>query len=75
MRTTLLVVLALLAMLGIACLFAWYVWEQLDGVQISLHGYLALVLGAVLTFALGAGLMTLVFISSRRGFDDEAGRD
>ncbi|MCB1883998.1 MAG: hypothetical protein KDG89_08390 [Geminicoccaceae bacterium] len=75
MRTTLLTIFVMLLALGVACLFAWYVWHQMDGVQISLHGYLALALGVGLTFALGAGLMALVFISSRRGFDDEAGGD
>jgi hypothetical protein len=32
-------------------------------------------LGAGATLLLGAGLMALVFVSNRRGFDDEAGRD
>jgi hypothetical protein len=40
----------------------------------SLHGLVALTLGAVATFALGAGLMALVFFSNRRGYDDRAHR-
>jgi hypothetical protein len=35
------------------------------------HGWAALVIGAVLTFAVGAGLMALVFFSSRRGYDED----
>lgn len=75
MRGPLAVILTLFTLLGVAVLFAWYVWSQLEGVQISRHGYIALALGAGLTFLLGAGLMFLVFFSHRRGYDDEAGRD
>ena len=75
MYQTALVVAAMLGLLGLAVLFAWYVWSGLEGVEISLHGYVALALGVVLTFALGAGLMALAFFSQRRGFDDEAGHD
>ncbi len=75
MYQTALVVAAMLGLLGLAGLFSWYVWSELEGVEISLHGYIALGLGVVLTFALGAGLMALVFFSDRRGFDDDAGHD
>jgi cation transporter-like permease len=40
--------------------------------QITLHGWIALGLGAVLSVALGGGLMALSFYSARRGFDDDA---
>ena len=30
--------------------------------------------GVIVTLALGIGLMALVFISSRRGYDDQIGR-
>lgn len=43
--------------------------------RISVHGWIALTLGSVLSLALGAGLMALSFISSRRGFDDGVGPD
>lgn len=75
MRSAVATVLILFLLLAIAIAFAWYVWNQLEGAQISQHGYYALALGASLTFLLGAGLMFLVFFSHRRGFDDEAGRD
>jgi hypothetical protein len=51
---------------------AWAVWASLGDTEISAGGWLALVLGAVLTIALGVGLMFLVFYSSRRGYDDAA---
>ena len=48
-------------------------WEAASGAVISLHGYIALGLGSLFTFGLTAGLMALVFYSSRRGYDDGAG--
>ena len=54
-------------------LFAVWIWEGQGGPAMSIHGYIALGLGALFTFALTAGLMALVFYSSRRGYDDEAG--
>ena len=39
---------------------------------ISMHGWIAMGLGTVLSLALGFGLMWLSFYSSRRGFDDRA---
>jgi hypothetical protein len=38
-------------------------------------GWLALVFGVILTFALGVGLMALMFISNRRGYDDRGQGD
>lgn len=48
-------------------------WSAVGDTEISLAGWLALAAGVVLTLGLGIGLMTLVFISSRRGYD-EGGR-
>jgi hypothetical protein len=45
-------------------------WRQLGASEISAAGWLALVFGVIVTFALGVGLMALVFISNRRGYDD-----
>ena len=57
-----------------AFLFAslWYavkVWSAMAGVQMSGWGWLFLVLGIVVTIGLGAGLMALVFYSSRHDMD------
>jgi hypothetical protein len=41
--------------------------------DISPAGWVALVFGVIVTLALGIGLMALVFISSRRGYDELAG--
>jgi hypothetical protein len=50
-----------------------YAWLTLRDSELSLAAVIALALGLVITGALGIGLMSLVFYSSREGFDDEAG--
>ena len=63
-----------LALLVIAVVIG--LWRQLGDVEISTAGWLAMAVGALATLALGIGLMALVFISNRRGFDepDRGGR-
>lgn len=72
MRTTAPLILMLLALLAASAFVAWYVWEAIGTVQMSMHAYIALGLGIVCTLALSGGLMFLIFYSHRRGFDDEA---
>ena len=50
-------------------------WIGIGDSDISGAGWLAMGLGVVVTLALGIGLMTLVFISSRRGYDEIGGKD
>jgi hypothetical protein len=38
----------------------------------SVHGWVALVLGVVFSVLVGCGLMGLMFYSSRRGYDERA---
>jgi len=70
----LLTIAVLLGLLGASAGVAFWAWQELGEVEMSAHGLAALALGAVLTFALGAGLMALVFFSNRRGYDDRAHR-
>jgi hypothetical protein len=63
---------AVAVVIGLIVLMA-SVWSGLGDSGISAAGWVALVLGIVITLALGIGLMALVFISSRRGFDDADG--
>jgi len=69
---TLLLILVLGGLLTVAVLGATAVWNAIGGVELSGHGLAALVLGALVSLALGGGLMFLVFYSSRRGHDDDA---
>jgi hypothetical protein len=50
-------------------------WSGIGDTGIDLNGWIALVLGVLATLALGIGLMTLVFISNRRGYDDPPRED
>ena len=63
---------ALAVLLGLLAVSLWYaikVWTAMSGVHMSGWGWLFLVLGVVVTIALGAGLMALVFYSSRHDMD------
>lgn len=62
-------------LLVFAILFAVSYWLRLSDVQISTHGYIAMALGVVLTFALTVGLMWLTFFSHRHDYDDVQVRD
>ena len=39
-------------------------------VQVSKHGYIAMALGIFFSLVIGIALMTLVFYSSRAGYDE-----
>jgi hypothetical protein len=57
------------AILAVVIVVMASVWSGLGDTGMSAAGWVALVLGVLATLALGIGLMALVFISSRRGFD------
>jgi hypothetical protein len=64
--------LALVILAVFFCASLWYavkVWSSMAGVQMSGWGWMFLVLGVVVTIGLGAGLMALVFYSSRHDMD------
>jgi hypothetical protein len=63
---TISVLLALLA----AAVYVAYVGWNLTDVTMPVTGYVAMVLGIVFSVILGAGLMALMFYSTRHGFDD-----
>ncbi|MBN9589052.1 MAG: hypothetical protein BGN85_02980 [Alphaproteobacteria bacterium 64-11] len=59
----------LFAFLAGAIAYAIHAWRAMAGVQMSTLGWVFLALGVVITVLLGAGLMALVFYSSRHGMD------
>lgn len=50
-------------------------WQFQAEIEISLHGWIAFGLGVFFSFLVGAGLMTLMFVSARRGYDDRIEMD
>jgi uncharacterized protein YneF (UPF0154 family) len=50
-------------------------WGSLGNSGISVNGWIALALGVLATLAVGVGLMALVFISNRRGYDEPPRQD
>jgi hypothetical protein len=59
----------LLGFLVAALTYAVRAWSSLDGVEISLAGWIFMGLGVLFTVLVGGGLMALVFYSSRNNFD------
>lgn len=53
----------LLALLGFALWWAIYAWNSVD-VQMSVHGYIAMILGIVFSLVIGCGLMALMFYAA-----------
>ena len=59
-------------LIGVAA-YSARVWGEMGDSGMSSSGHVALAIGVVAATALGAGLMGLVFYSSRRGYDDAIG--
>jgi hypothetical protein len=68
-RSGVLLLAVLAAFLAGSAWFAVSAWRRTAGVEISTHGMIAMGLGIIVTFLVGAGLMALVFWSSRKGYD------
>lgn len=64
------VLLPLLAFLGAALWFAYYVWSTDTGPPMPASGYVAMALGILFSLVVGIGLMALVFYSHRHGYDE-----
>ncbi|HLG86292.1 MAG TPA: hypothetical protein VKZ79_03745 [Alphaproteobacteria bacterium] len=74
MRRFLPIFVVLVTLLGAAIYLAWREWTvpTAGGVQMNGNGMAALVIGAIGSLILGGGLMALIFLSARRGYDDAA---
>jgi hypothetical protein len=68
------VTVAVAAVLAVAVVIAEF-WSGIGDSEISEAGWFAMGLGIVIALALGIGLMSLVFFSNRRGFDETGRRD
>ena len=69
---TALVIVTLLTLLGVTVAWAIWGWEQTASTDMGFHGWLAMILGIVVTSLVGFGLMGLMFYSSRHGYDERA---
>jgi hypothetical protein len=68
------VAIAVVVVLGVGIVIAT-LWTGIGDSEISGAGWLAMGLGVIVTLALGVGLMALVFISNRRGYDKVGRKD
>ena len=64
------VFLLTLSLGGILAAVMFGVLSGFDPSYMSVHGWIALTIGTVLSLAVGGGLMALVFHSARQGYDD-----
>jgi TRAP-type C4-dicarboxylate transport system permease small subunit len=65
-------IVAILIMLGVLGWAGWYAvrsWNAMSDVKMSPLGWVFMAMGAVVTFLVGAGLMALIFYSSRHDMD------
>src|SRR5215469_4403677 len=72
---TIALVVALLGLLVAATLFAIRSWTSIEGPPLPAVGYLAMTIGVVFSLLVGIALMTLLFYSSRHGYDERAARE
>lgn len=62
-------IVVLMGLLGAALWYAQHAWGMLPGVSLSPLGWFFLIFGVLTTVVVGAGLMGLLFYSSRKGKD------
>ena len=67
---TVVLVVALLELLIAATLFAVRSWTSIEGPPMPEVGYVAMTIGVVFSLLIGITLMTLLFYSSRHGYDE-----
>jgi hypothetical protein len=61
---------ALIAILAASLWYAASAWLSVDGPPMPAAGYVAMILGIVISLVVGCGLMALLFYSSRHGYDE-----
>jgi hypothetical protein len=72
---TIALVVALIGLLVAASWFAVRSWTSIEGPPMPQVGYVAMTIGVVFSLLLGVALMTLLFYSSRHGYDERAAAD
>jgi hypothetical protein len=72
---TVALIVALIGLLVAASWFAIRGWTSIEGPPMPQVGYVAMTIGVVFSLLLGVALMTLLFYSSRHGYDERASTD
>jgi hypothetical protein len=72
---TIALVVVLFGLLVAATVFAVRSWTSVEGPPMPEVGYVAMTIGVVFSLLIGIALMTLLFYSSRHGYDERASRD
>ena len=67
--TTWSVIAMLTAFLVAAAVVGYLGWTSID-TSVPTSGYVAMALGVIFSLVVGVGLMTLIFYSSRKGYDE-----
>ncbi len=63
-----------MALAAVVTVLLALIWLKSFGEPVPVHMTIATILGVGLTVLVGTALMGLIFLSSRSGLDDEAGR-
>jgi hypothetical protein len=63
-----------MALAAVVAVLLALIWLKSFGEPVPIHMEIATILGVGLSVLVGTGLMGLIFLSSRSGMDDEAGR-
>ena len=66
------IVVAVLMLLSVAAGVIGYLGWTIGDADVPTSGYVAMALGVFFSLIFGIGLMTLVFFSSRKGYDEPA---
>ena len=69
------IIITFFVVLTVISYFSLKLWNNLDFIDISTNGVLAIFVCAILSFIIGSGLMALAFFSSRYGYDEKVDHD
>jgi len=65
------ILMVLVSLLVAAAIIGYLGWTSTD-TEVPVSGYVAMALGVLFSLGVGAGLMALLFYSSRAGYDEPA---
>jgi hypothetical protein len=71
-RSSYALVAGMIVLLIVVVVVATLGWNATGGTDVPPIGYAAMAAGVLFSFVVGVGLMTLVFYSSRAGYDEPA---